>query len=95
MLTLAQAIESGKKFTRQSLINDGDLAYFDAEEFLAGISVSDVTATDYVLLPDELTVEVLSSIWNRNKALSTPLASESKFFFKLVAELKSSGFIKE
>lgn len=95
MLTLTQAIESGKKFTRRSLLDGGDLSYFDAEDFVSSIELGDITATDYVLLPDELTVELLASIWNRNKSITTPSASDSKFFSKLVSELKSSGFIKE
>jgi len=95
MLSLAQAIESGKKFTRQSILDSGDLSYFDPEQFLAGIEVEDITASDYILLPDELTTEVLASIWNRNKASSTPTANESKFFSKMISELKSNGFIKE
>jgi hypothetical protein len=62
--------------------------------FVSNIGLSDITATDYVLAADELTWELLAGIWNRNKAESTPSASESKFFSKMVSELRSAGVLK-
>lgn len=94
MMTLSQAIESGKKFTRQSFLEAGENEYYDAEVFVSNVSLGDITATDYVLAADELTWDVLADIWNRNKLSSTPSASESKFFGKIVSELTSLGIMK-
>lgn len=94
MMTLTQAIESGKEFTRQLYLDAGDYDYYSAEAFISSISVEDVTANDYVLMSDELTLETLSDIWNRNKSETTPSAESSKFFSKMVTELKAKGLMK-
>lgn len=95
MMTLTQAIESGKEFTRQSLINGGDSSFFDAETFVASLNVADITATDYVLKPEGLTVGLLGEIWNRSRSSGMPTYGDSKVFAKIVAELRGVGLIKE
>lgn len=94
MMSLTQAIESGKQFTRQLFIDAGDFDYYDAQAFISNVSLDDVTATDYVVMADELTWETLADIWNRNKSETTPSAESSKFFSKMVTELKAKGLMK-
>ena len=93
-MNFLEAVNSGKQFTRQSSLDAGEMDYYTSEQFINVLSVEDVNATDYVLLPDVLTEEVLASVWNRNKADTTKSASESKFFKKIVTEMVSKGFVK-
>jgi hypothetical protein len=93
-MNLLEAVNSGKKFTRQSFINDGEVEYFSSDDFVSSMEVEDVTAEDYVLLPEVLDESLMADVWNRLKSSSTPDASQSKFFRKLVTELQHKGFVK-
>lgn len=93
-MNLQEAVQSGKQFTRETLLSEGDVAYYEASDWVEAMEVADVLATDYTLMPDELTLDVLAAIWDRNKLDSTPSATESKFFAKLLSELQDKGFVK-
>lgn len=93
-MTLQEAIQSGKKFSR-----DADLdvyGYRTAEDFLADVHVDDILATDYVLEPDpstELTEAEFRSVWNevRSSFTSVKSAEESPLFRALSDRLFTRG----
>lgn len=92
-MTLQEAIQSGKRFTRSGIEYAG---YYTAEEMLANIGVDSVLATDYVLEPDpstELTEAEFRSVWNevRSSFTSVKSAEESPLFRALAERLFTRG----
>lgn len=95
MMTLKEAIASGKRFTRSG---DSDLGeYLSAEEFLeGGLSIEDYNATDYVVEPDSVTsvkMTTLIDAWNTAKGNTNGIAqaTASPFFSRFVSQLKTKG----
>ena len=97
-MTLQEAINSGRRFGRRSDAVGGE--YFTAVEFEGqGISIEDVSATDYELEP-EVTVKAsyLVKAWNasRMRTDGTPrngisAAGSSDFFKSFLTHLGNAG----
>lgn len=94
-MTLQEAIQSGKLFTRQSFLDTEDNHFYEAEEFLEEITLTDITATDYILKPDKLSTDVLANIWNTSKSSTMPEAVNSTVFKRIKEQLLTRGLMEE
>jgi hypothetical protein len=93
-MTIQEAIQSGKKFTRQSILNGNDAGgdfYETAEQFLEQATTEDILATDYILQPDNVSLnpDDFRAIWNsvRSSFTSVKSAEDSPLFQALSSRM--------
>lgn len=97
-MTLQEAIQSGRPFTRKALFDGGVAVVFFASlttltaDFV--LDNEDVLATDWELEPIApvtltVTVDALAKAWDATKGNSIGVAATSPFFKRLVETLKA------
>ncbi len=93
-MTLQEAINTGKRFTRPSLVDS--VGYFDADDIGLDVVLSggDIVATDYTLEPSSISLSLADfrTAWDEvasGSATVKPSAS-SPLFAKLASKLFNS-----